>query len=68
MKVYMLWEQTEPNDGPYLIDAIDEYTIDAWGGWPDFFVAKQNVHTRVLAVEVSDETVRNLFEIPVVTA
>lgn len=55
-----------PDQMPYLVSAVDEYTEDEWNGVPDFHVTALNGYKRVreATIVVSDDAVAALFRVP----
>ena len=55
---------------PWLVAAVDEYTIDAWNGLPDFYLdeMEKDPDTRELEITIPEEAIRKLFEVPKVAA
>jgi hypothetical protein len=70
VKVRMLFLPGEDGEWPTLLDAVDEYTEDTWGGTPDFYAESMTKHplARELVVRVPDHAVIGLFAVPAVDA
>ena len=71
MRVRMLFQQSDdPSEMPYLVASCDEYTEDAWGELPDFWVeaVKEHPKAREMKVIVPDHAVLDLFKVPTVAA
>lgn len=68
MKIYTLWKH-EGDCMPWLIDSVDEYTIDEHSGYPDDYEKKRNEPgVRELVLNFPDTAVVKLFQSPTVTA
>lgn len=69
MRIYTLWHQGDNNDAPWIIDAVDEYTIDNNCEFPPEYLKKrEDIHVRELIIDVPEKAVRALFESPDVKA
>ena len=71
MRIYCLFrrEPACPNDMPYLVDAVDEYTIDSLGETLEDYVEKsKDPNTREIVLVIPDKAVEGLFESPEVKA
>jgi hypothetical protein len=69
MLIYTLWHEGDDGSIPWLVDAVDEYTIDSMGEYPPEYLKKRDyIHVRELVIDVSEKAVRALFEPPVVKA
>jgi hypothetical protein len=68
VRIYTLWQHAG-EDAPYIIDAVDEFTIDNNCEFPPNYVKKRNdVLVRELVIDVPESAVRGLFESPGVKA
>lgn len=69
MRVYTLWHAPEDElSAPYLVDAVDEYTLDELGEWPEEYAKRRtDPKIRELTLDVPDRAVTKLFESPTVT-
>lgn len=70
MKVFMLWAKGDNNDAPYLLDAVDEYSLEEWSSEDEFWNRpngplvghdQTNNPVRVTSVEIADEQLFILF-------
>ena len=62
MKVYTLWHQGDGNDAPWIVDAVDEYTLYNHGERPSPYVAKlADPNVRELVIDIPEDAVRALF-------
>lgn len=69
MKIRTLWEgEEDSNNMPWLVAAVDEYTIEEHSGLPDSYVEEMSENRRELVIEVPDAVVLKLFKPPVVKA
>jgi hypothetical protein len=69
MRIYTLWHEGDDGDMPYIIDAVDEYTLDNNGEFPPPYLEKRaDIHVRELIIDVPEAAVRALFEAPGVKA
>lgn len=67
MKVYLLVERDNMATVDYWVtDAVDEYTMDEWGGYPDDFKDKLSDDRRVLVVTIPDDALSLPFASPTV--
>lgn len=64
MRIRTLWAESEADDElPWLVAAVDEYTIDAHNGLPDFYKEQMLAEHRELIVDIPTEAVRALFNV-----
>lgn len=69
MLIHTLWHAGDDNDAPWIVDAVDEYTIDNNCEFPpDYQAKRQDVHVRELIIDVPEDAVRALFKAPAVKA
>lgn len=69
MRIYTLWHQGDENDAPWIVDAVDEYTIDNNCEFPPEYLKKrEDLHVRELIIDVPEKAVRALFDSPDVKA
>lgn len=69
MRIYTLWHKGDDDEAPWIIDAVDEYTLDNNGEFPPPYLQKrEDVHVRELIINVPEKAVRELFDSPGVTA
>lgn len=69
MRIYTLWHQGDNNDAPWIIDAVDEYTIDNNCEFPPEYLKKrEDILVRELIIDVPEKAVRELFDSPDVKA
>jgi len=69
MIIYTLWHAGDDSDAPWLVDAVDEYTVDNLNEFPETYQkARALVENRELMIDVPEKTVRALFKSPSVTA
>jgi hypothetical protein len=69
MKIFTLWHEGDPGDAPWIVDAVDEYTVDNNCEFPPEYVKKRAmVEHRELIIDVPEKAVRALFESPGVAA
>lgn len=69
MKVYTLWHRGDDNDAPWIVDAVDEYTIYNNGARPPPYIEKlADPNIRELLIDVPEDAVRALFGTPRVKA
>lgn len=70
MKVFLLWAKGDNNDAPYLLDSVDEYTLEQWDSEEAFWNRldgplashdKESNPVRVASVEIEDEQLYGLF-------
>lgn len=69
MRVYTLWHEADEGEAPWIVDAVDEYTIDSDGDFPPPYLEKRaDIHVCELILDVPEAAVRALFESPGVKA
>jgi hypothetical protein len=69
MIVYTLWHAGDGDDAPWIVDAVDEYTIDNNCEFPpEYRKRREDIHVRELIIDVPEKDVRALFETPAVKA
>jgi len=71
--IYTLWHRGDANDSgedaPWIVDAVDEYTVDNNCDFPPEYVKKRGMlEHRELVIDVPEKAVRALFEAPEVKA
>lgn len=69
MRIFTLWHVGDDGDIPWLVDAVDEYTVDANDGFPPPYAEKRKQpEHRELIIDVPTNAIRALFDSPVVKA
>ena len=69
MRIYTLWHRGDDDDAPWIVDAVDEYTVDNNCELPPPYLEKRNdVNVRELVIDVPEKAVRSLFDAPAVKA
>jgi hypothetical protein len=69
MRVYTLWHEGDPDEFPWILDAVDQYTVDSNGEFPPPYLKhRADVLVRELIIDISDDAVRALFSAPTVRA
>ena len=65
MRIYTLWHEGQGGDMPWLVGAVDEYTLEEINDFPPEYAEKrgQREH-RELVLVVPEAAVRGLFESP----
>lgn len=67
--IYTLWQAGDEGDIPWLVAAVDEYSVDANNGFPaEYAKLRERSDHRELVIRVPEKAVRSLFESPVVKA
>jgi len=67
MRIYTLWHAGDDDEVPWIVDAVDEYTVDNNGEFPPPYAAKRALpEHRELILDVPEKGVRALFEAPTV--
>jgi hypothetical protein len=65
MRIYTIWHKGDEGEVPWLLDAVDEYTIDNNGGPPPSYLEHQAKNdVRELILDIPEEAVRALFATP----
>ncbi len=65
MLIYTLWERENDKDTdiPWIVEAVDEYTIDNNCEFPaDYLKKRESVNVREMVIDVPEDAVRNLFD------
>lgn len=70
MKIYTLWHEGQGGDLPWLVGAVDEYTVDENNGlFPEAYAElRSRAYHRELILDVPEKAVCALFEAPEVKA
>ena len=69
MIIYTLWHRGDDDDVPWIVDAVDEYTVDNNCEFPPDYVRKRDdINVRELIIDVPEDAVRALFDSPGVKA
>lgn len=69
MKVFTLWHRGDDQDPPWIIDAVDELTVDNNSEFPpDYIQRRVDINVRELVIEVPDDAPEALFGSPTVKA
>ena len=69
MIIYTLWHAGDDNEAPWIVDAVDEYTVDNNCEFPPEYLKKRaDILVRELVIDVPEDAVRALFEAPSVKA
>lgn len=68
MLIYTLWHAGDGDDLPWLITAVDEYTVDENGFYPEYLKTRDDKLVRELILQVPMKAVRTLFDTPTVEA
>lgn len=69
MIVHTLWHRGDDNDAPWIVDAVDEYTLDNNCEFPPEYLKKrEDINIRELIIDIPEAAVRALFEAPTVKA
>ena len=69
MIIWTLWHEGDDGDAPWIVNAVDEYTIDNNCEFPPEYLKKrEDIHVRELIIEVPEDAVRALFGPPTVKA
>jgi len=70
MRVYTLWsrESADDTDIPWLVDAVDEYTIEENGFQKTYLEKRDSPNVRELIIDIPEKAVRELFDSPGVKA
>lgn len=69
MRIYTLWEEGGERELPWLVAAVDEYTVEDCG-WPEKYDEERHATStggrvrRELLIEVPDSAVDKLFQTP----
>lgn len=67
MRLYTLWCNDDGSNIPWALDAVDEYTVENNGGFPQSYLAnRKGPDVRELIIDVPESAVRALFEAPTV--
>lgn len=65
MKIYTLWHEGQGGDIPWLVGAVDEYTVDENNGFPEAYAEmRDRIYHRELVIDVPENAVRALFAAP----
>ena len=69
MLIHTLWHRGDDNDAPWIVDAVDEYTLYNNGEYPPAYLKKrEDINVRELIIDVPEKAVRALFDAPKVIA
>lgn len=67
-RIFTLWQHDGSDVMPWIVDAVDEYTMEEVGGFPEEYAKKKaaDPKLRELVIDIPDDAVRRLFHTPVV--
>jgi hypothetical protein len=69
VRIHTLWHRGDDDDAPWIVDAVDEYTVDNNCDFPATYAAKRaTIEHRELIINVPEKAVRALFDAPEVKA
>ncbi len=72
MKIHTLWGPSEEGDDiPWLVDSVDEYSIESIGGFPESYqkhVEQGKGQYRELIIDIPDKAVIAIFAVPTLIA
>jgi hypothetical protein len=68
MKIFTLWHEGDLGDAPWIVDAVDEYTVEDCEFPPEYAKKRAMPEHRELIIDVPEKVVRALFESPGVIA
>jgi hypothetical protein len=69
MRIYTLWHKSDDDSAPWIIAAVDEYTVDNNCEFPsDYRKQRENHLVRELIIDVPEKDVKALFDAPAVKA
>lgn len=69
MRVFTLWHEGDNNEAPWIVDAVDEYTINNNCEFPPPYLKhRADIHVREMIIDVPTDAVRALFKAPVIQA
>ena len=55
VRIYTLWHRGDDDEAPWIIDAVDEYTIDNNGEFPPPYLKKrEDINVRELILDVPE--------------
>lgn len=61
--IHTLWHRGDGEDAPWIIDAVDEYTLDNNCEFPpDYLKKRADINVRELIIDVPEKAVRGLFD------
>lgn len=66
MNIFTIWEKQKDNDDdmPWLVDMIDEYTVEESGEFPESYIrSKMLPERREIIITVPDKAILDAFEI-----
>lgn len=69
MRVYTLWHEGDAGEVPWIIDAVDQYTVNNNCEFPPPYLKhRADIHVMELIIDVPEDAVRALFSAPSVRA
>ena len=69
MRVYTLWHAGDDGDVPWILNAVDQYTIDNNCEFPPpYLTARADTQVREMIIDIPEDAVRALFSAPSVRA
>jgi len=69
MRVYTLWHAGDDGEVPWILNAVDEYTVDNNCEFPPpYLKARADIQVRELIIDIPESAVRALFSAPSVKA
>lgn len=65
MRVFTLWHVGDADEVPWIVDAVDQYTIDNNCEFPPPYLKhRANINVREMIIDVPEDAVRALFSAP----
>lgn len=65
MRVFTLWHEGDAGEIPWILDAVDQYTIDNNGEFPPPYLKhRADIDVREMIIDIPEAAVRALFSAP----
>jgi hypothetical protein len=68
MRVYTLWHAGDTGEVPWIINAVDQYTLDNCECPAPYLKHLADIHVRELIIDIPEDAVRRLFSAPSISA
>lgn len=69
MRVYTLWHAGDDGEIPWLLNAVDQYTVDSNGEFPPPYLKhRADAQVQEMIIDIPEDAVRALFSAPTVRA
>jgi hypothetical protein len=65
MRVYTLWHEGDAGEVPWILDAVDQYTLNNSCEFPALYIRNRaDTQVREMIIDIPEDAVRALFSVP----